>query len=147
MVQWFGTRGTVRRSWIAGGEGGPSRWIRRLHHQRENCRQGSQGSGALSVGKMSGPDDAPEINRTSPRPAGVMPWEWLAGAVPASSPLAFGAGVAEILPWAGTWVLSGVEMRCHQVRMRLRMIRERARTVAVSHDHDNTMTAINGHVP
>lgn len=35
-----------------------------------------------------------------------MPWEWLAGAVPASSPLPFGASVAEIVLWAGTRVLA-----------------------------------------
>ena len=109
-----GARGAVRRSWIAGGT---SRWTRRLHRQRENCRQGSQGSRAgSSVGKLSGPGDAPEINRTSPRPAGVMPWEWLAGAVPASSPLPLGAAVAEIVLWTGTWVLSGVQV-LYQVSM------------------------------
>lgn len=39
-----------------------------------------------------------------------MPWEWLAGAVPASSPLPFGAAVAGIVLWSGTLVLSGVEV-------------------------------------
>jgi len=104
-----GTKGTVRRSWIAGGTW---RWIRRLHHQREKCRQGraGQGSGASSVGRLSGPEDAPEISRTSPRPAGVMPWEWLAGGVTASSPLPSCAAVAEIVLWTETWERPGLEM-------------------------------------
>lgn len=104
-----GTKGTVRRSWIAGGTW---RWIRRLHHQREKCRQGraGQGSGASSVGRLSGPEDAPEISRTAPRPAGVMPWEWLAGGVTASSPLPSCATVAEIVLWTETWERPGLEM-------------------------------------
>lgn len=108
---------------------GASRWIRLLHHHRENCRQGRAGQQGSSVGKLSGPDDAPEINRTSPRPAGVMPWEWLAGAVPASS---FGAAVAEIVLWPGSWVLSRVEgcggWDAIKVRMRLSLIRESPRS-------------------